>query len=108
MAIQEAVIKVTRWSGGEHPTLSKLTRQMNKEGLRPYTWEPKPNQRFAVRSHGYDKVLYVVNGVVEITLPDKNQKLRLRSGDRIDIPARIRHGSIAGQKGATCLEAALR
>ncbi len=108
MAVKQAEVRVTRWSGGKHPSLSNLTRQLQKEGLRPYKWDATPNQRHAVRSHGYAKVLYVVDGVVEISLPDSNQRTRLKTGDRIDIPAGVRHGSMVGSRGASLLEAAVR
>lgn len=104
----QSAVRVTRWRGAKHPTLSNITKLMQQEGLRPYKWETQPNQRFGVRSHGYKKVLYVVDGVMEISLPDSKQSMKLRSGDRVEIPSRVRHGSITGQKGAVCLEASLR
>jgi quercetin dioxygenase-like cupin family protein len=107
MAIQHAQVRVTRWSGGQHPTLSVITRQMKKEGLRPYMWDNTPNFRYAVRSHGYDKVLYVVEGTVEVTLPDNNERTKLKAGDRIEIPATVRHGLNVGANGVTCVEAAV-
>jgi quercetin dioxygenase-like cupin family protein len=60
-----------------------------------------------VRSHGYHKVVYVVEGSVDITLPDTNQQVRLKAGDRVDIPAGVRHGTIVGRSGAKCVEASL-
>lgn len=108
MATQQTVVKVTRWTGSKHPTLSTITRMMNEQGLRPYRWDTNPNQRLAVRTHGFDKVLYVIEGTMEISLPDSNQRVRLRAGDRIDIPAKTRHASLTGESGATCLEAAKR
>lgn len=107
MNIKQSTIRLTRWHGGQHPTFSTITRQMKKEGLRPYMWSNMPNSRFGVRSHGYDKVLYVIEGVVEITLPDSNQRLVLRAGDRIDVPSGVRHGTIVGASGAKCVEAAV-
>lgn len=106
MAINQSVIRVTRWTGGQHPTLSSITRQMQKEGLRPYQWNNTPNYRYPVRSHNYTKVVYVVEGTIEITAPEGNQRVRLRAGDRVDIPAGVRHGIIIGMGGATCVEAA--
>ncbi|MGQ9909644.1 MAG: cupin domain-containing protein [Candidatus Flexifilum sp.] len=107
MAIDQAEVRVIRWTGGQHPTLSSITRQMQKDGLRPYVWENTPNYRYAVRSHGYRRVLYVIEGVLEITLPDSNQRVKLRAGDRVEIPAGIRHGTVIGPQGARCVEAAL-
>jgi quercetin dioxygenase-like cupin family protein len=51
--------------------------------------------------------LYVVEGTVEISLPDSNQRMNLRAGDRVDIPAGVRHGTIVGANGAKCVEAAV-
>lgn len=107
MNIKQASVCLTRWHGGQHPTFSAITREMKKEGLRPYMWENKANQRYGVRSHGYHKVLYVIEGQVEITLPDSNQRMNLRAGDRVDIPAGVRHGTIIGASGAKCVEAAM-
>jgi uncharacterized protein YjlB len=102
-----AAVRIIRWTGGTNPTLSNITRQMRSEGLRPYAWENTPNYRYAVRSHGYLKIMYVTEGTVEILLPDINpQRVRLRAGDRIEIPAGIRHGVIVGPSGAKCIEAA--
>lgn len=107
MSIRQAAVRLTRWNGSQHPTASAITREMRKEGLRPYMWDNTPNFRYGVRSHGYDKILYVVEGSLEITLPDSNQRMRLRPGDRIDIPAGVRHGAIVGSSGARCVEAAV-
>lgn len=107
MADHQNGVQVRRWQGGQHPTLGAITRQMQDEGLRPYMWMNMPNHRHAVRSHGYHKVLYVIDGTLEVTLPDSNQRVRLRSGDRLDIPAGVRHGTIVGMGGAKCVEASL-
>lgn len=106
MPTKKAVVQVTRWKGGQHPTLQAITRILQNEGLRPYMWMNSPNHRHAVRSHGYDKVLYVIDGVIDVTFPDLNQQVRLRAGDRIDIPAGMRHGTITGLGGVKCVEAA--
>ncbi len=108
MAIAETGVRVVRWSGGQHPTMSSITRLMQHEGLRPYMWVNMPNHRYGVRSHGYDKVLFVIDGTLEIMLPDSNQLIRLRAGDRVDIKAGVRHGTIVGTGGAKCVEAAAR
>lgn len=105
MAIQQSAVQIHRWVGGQHPSMSNITKLMKEEGLRPYMWMNMPNHRYAVRSHGYNKILYVIDGTIEITLPDSNEKVKLRGGDRIDIPAGVRHGTIVGMSGAKCVEA---
>ena len=108
MVARDADVKVTRWYGGQHPTSSIIAQIMQKEGLHPYRWNSSPNTRCAIRSHNYDKVLYVVSGSLELTLPDTNQRTRVGSADRIDIPAGVRHGKHIGSGGAACIEAAVR
>jgi len=100
-------IKLTRWKGGQHPTFETITRKMSEEGLRPYTWQNGPNFRMAARSNGYIKVMYCVEGSLELMLPDINQSVFLRPGDRIELPAGLRHATIIGPNGARCVESAL-
>lgn len=88
--------------------MNNILTIMKSEGLRPYMWQNQANHRYAVRSHNYHKVLYVLEGTLEITLPDNNQRINLRRGDRIDLPAGVRHGVIVGRRGAQCVEAAIK
>ncbi|MDZ4768641.1 MAG: cupin domain-containing protein [Chloroflexota bacterium] len=105
MATPQDAVRLIRWTGGQHPTLSNITRQMQREGLRPYAWENTPNQRYAVRSHGFAKIMYVVEGTLEVTFPDSNQRVKMRAGDRIEIPAGVCHSTTVGINGAHCVEA---
>src|SRR5438067_258724 len=97
-------IKIIRWRGGQHPTHQAITQKLQQEGLRPYTWKNGPNYRDAVRSHGYSKILYCVEGSIEIVLPDVNQTVLLRPGDRMELPRGVRHATIIGPQGAQCVE----
>ncbi|MCU0497666.1 MAG: cupin [Anaerolineae bacterium] len=107
MAIVQSAVRVTRWAGAQHPSVENILRKMQQESLRPYMWSNMPNSRYGVRSHGYHKVLYVIDGSVELHLPDTNERYKLRSGDRADIPAGVRHGTIVGTNGAKCVEASI-
>ena len=79
---------------------------METEGMRPFKWENPPNRTFTIRSHGYDKVVWVVEGALELILPDENLRYVLRAGDRADVPAGARHGVNVGRSGVVCLECA--
>lgn len=100
----QSQVRITRWRGGQHPTLENITERMRDEGLRPYVWVNTPNFRYPARSHGYDKTLYCVQGAVEVTLPETRQRVMLRSGDRIDLPRGVRYSAIIGPSGAQCVE----
>lgn len=106
MATKVATVTITRWQESQHPSMSIIMQRMKEDGLRPYMWVNMANHRYAIRSHNYDKVLYVIDGTVEISLPDSNQRVKLRAGDRIDIPAGVRHGTQVGNTGAKCVEGA--
>lgn len=108
MSSKVATVTITRWQGSQHPSMANIIRNMKEDGLRPYMWTNMPNHRYAVRSHNYDKVMYVIEGNVEVTLPDSNQRVKLRAGDCIDIPSGVRHGTIVGRSGAQCVEASKR
>lgn len=97
-------VKIVRWRGGQHPTFQTISRLMEKEGLRPYSWWMGPSTRHAVRSHGYNKVLYCIEGAIEVILPDINQRVVLRPGDRIDLPRGVRYALYVGATGARCAE----
>lgn len=97
-------VRITRWYGGQHPTLDNITRQMKDEGLRPYVWSNTANFRYPVRSHGYDKTLYCLQGVLELTFPALKQRVTLRPGDRVDVPRGTHYSAIIGPTGAQCIE----
>lgn len=97
-------VQLRRWRGGQHPTLELMKQHLTNEGLRAFRWQQQANYRYAVRSHGYDKALYCVEGSIEVILPDLRQRHKLTAGDRIDIPKGVRHSVTVGNYGATCLE----
>ena len=106
MISNSQTVIVDRWSSSQHPSMQNVTKHMKAEGLRPYMWEGLPNYRHAIRSHGYTKILYILDGAVEVILPDTNQRLRLKVGDRVEIPSGVRHGINVGSSGTKCCEAA--
>lgn len=107
-AVNVASIALTRWRGAQHPTQQAVMQRMQAEGLKPYLTSYGPNARDGVRSHGYGKVLYCVEGSLEISLPDLRQTIVLKPGDRLELPRGTRHGVTVGLNGARCLEGAIR
>lgn len=99
---------VARWQGAQYPTLSNISQLMNKEGLTPYHAVYTPNSRQPAHSHGFNKIFYLVEGTLEIGLPDKNIYFTLKAGDRVEIPRGTYYSLTVGATGAKCLEASLR
>lgn len=99
-------MKVTRWFEEEGPTEAAIRERMAAEGLTPGAWSNQPGDTYEVHAHGYHKVIYVVQGMIRFTLPDSPEEyVDLMAGDRLDLPAGVRHGALVGPAGVTCLEA---
>lgn len=77
---------------------------MANEGLSPYVWSNGPHDVYAAHTHSYDKVIYVVRGSITFGLPELGQRLTLRAGDRLDLPAGTVHDAVVGADGVICLE----
>ena len=98
------LVRVVKWRGAQHPTLNLMKQTLELHGLRTFKWSQRANYRFGVRSHGFAKSLYCVEGSIEVFLPDTRQRYNLTAGDRIDLAKGVRHSITIGLSGATCLE----
>ncbi len=81
--------------------------RLRAEGLRPSPWSNGPGERYAAHDHGYDKVIVVDRGSIAFGLPVEGTSIALAAGDRLELPARVRHDAVVGPGGVTCLEAHL-
>lgn len=97
--------QVTPWPDSTTPTESTLKQRCADEGLSPCPWSNGPHDVYSAHTHSYDKVIYVVRGSITFGLPELNQKLTLKAGDRLDLPAGTVHDAIVGADGVLCLEA---
>ena len=98
------MVKVTPWPHDTPPDRAAIERAFATEGLSPYSWSNAAGDLYSPHSHPYDKVLYVLSGSITFTLPDQNKELLLERGDRLDLPAGVRHGARVGLMGVVCLE----
>jgi quercetin dioxygenase-like cupin family protein len=84
-----------------------LADRLRADGLAASTWGNGPGDRYAAHSHGYDKIVVVADGSIDFGLPDDRDRVRLEVGDRLELPAGVRHDALVGPDGVTCLEAHL-
>ena len=98
-------IQITRWREDFKPGKAALLKLMAAEGLAPYTWTNGPGDVYGAHHHGYHKVIYVVSGSITFGLPGRDESIDLQAGDRLDLPAGVRHDAVVGQQGVVCLEA---
>ena len=93
------------WKGETLPTLAAIESVLQAEGLSAYTWSNGPGHRYNAHSHGYNKVIYVVDGSITLGLPVTGEHLDLCVGDRLELEAGVVHDAIVGPEGVLCLEA---
>lgn len=98
-------VRVRRWDQGRKPSRQELEGQLSQEGLSFYRWSNGPNFRYGVHKHSYDKVIYVAEGSITFGLPDQEEEVLLRVGDRLELNAGTRHDALVGPEGVVCLEA---
>jgi quercetin dioxygenase-like cupin family protein len=95
---------VQSWPREEAPTESTIHQMMTEEGVPPYRWSNGPGDVYAAHTHSYHKVIYVVQGSITFGLPKEGRKVSLQAGDRLDLPAGVRHDAVVGPEGVVCLE----
>lgn len=78
--------------------------RLRSEASGCYSWSNGPGDRYAPHSHGYEKVLYCVDGSITFVLEQENRRLELSAGDRMVLPAGTVHSAIVGPAGCTCIE----
>lgn len=98
-------VKITRWDSSRLPDERTLRNIMESEGLRPYVWSNSPGDVYGAHSHGYHKVIFVVQGSIVFGLPEVGDEAALTRGDRLDLPAGVTHNAVVGREGVVCLEA---
>jgi cupin superfamily acireductone dioxygenase involved in methionine salvage len=96
---------VERWSGATLPEMHELVQLMRDEGLAPYRWDNDAGFAYAAHAHTYHKVLYCLRGSIRFVLPQTNESIELRAGDRLDLASGTEHSAYVGPDGVACLEA---
>ena len=78
--------------------------RLKTEATGCYSWSNGPGDRYAPHSHGYEKVLYCVEGSIRFVLEDEGRTLELKAGDRMVLPPGTVHAAVVGAHGCTCIE----
>ena len=77
---------------------------LRKEAGGCYAWSNGPGDTYAPHSHGYEKVLYCIDGSITFVLEGTGRRLELTAGDRMVLPAGTVHAAEVGPGGCTCIE----
>jgi quercetin dioxygenase-like cupin family protein len=78
--------------------------RLRNEASGCYSWSNGAGDRYAPHSHGYEKVLYCVEGSITFVLEATGTRLELNAGDRMVLPAGTAHAAWVGPHGCTCIE----
>jgi quercetin dioxygenase-like cupin family protein len=82
----------------------ELMARLRSEATGCYSWSNGPKDRYAPHSHGYEKVLYCVEGSITFVLDGEDGRIELAAGDRMVLPAGTVHSAEVGDGGCTCIE----
>ena len=78
--------------------------KLRAEATGCYSWSNGPGDRYAPHSHGYEKVLYCVEGSIRFQLENEGRTLELKAGDRMVLPPGTVHSAVVGDQGCRCIE----
>ncbi|MEJ2749466.1 MAG: cupin [Anaerolineae bacterium] len=99
------IIHIQKWQQDTLPTEDDLKQMLLDEGLEPYRWSNEAGDVYAAHIHNFHKVICVVAGSIMFGFPIDGEPIVLRAGDRLDLPAGVRHNAVVGPEGVVCLEA---
>ena len=95
---------VTRWQAPILPTRQQMALMLESEGLEPQEELIEVSTTVTDRRHPFDEVRIVVSGQLHLDIA--GNRLLLRAGDRILIPANTRHSKQAdGAEPCVCIYA---
>lgn len=98
-------LKITPWTGEAPPTEEGLREQLEEQELYVYRWSDNAGHVYPGHTHGYHKILYVIEGSIKFDLPTRHEVFNLSTGSRLDLPSGTRHSAVVGPDGVVCLEA---
>jgi len=97
-AREDGYMKVTRWKKnlGE-PNLEIIRGLVADEGLRCYTWSDAPGKFYPEHTHNEDEMRWIVQG--RLTVGVSGKEIKLKAGDRIELPAGTSHWARVSEDG---------
>ena len=81
-----------------------MMRRLEAEATGCYSWSNGPGDVYGAHSHGYEKVLYCVEGSITFRLESEGRDLELGPGDRMVLPSGTVHSARVGPAGCVCIE----
>lgn len=99
------MVKLIKWLEEDKPTEAKIQSILESEGFNTSGRSEDAGTMKDPEPAGEDIALCIVEGMARITLPDNAEDyFDLMAGDRLDIPAGVKHGLMVGPAGAKFIE----
>ena len=76
-------------------TPDELMTRLRAEASNCYSWSNGPGDHYDAHNHGYEKVLYCVDGSITFVLEPDARRLELKGGDRMVLPADTVHSGVS-------------
>ncbi len=95
--------RVTLWDDQGRPDEAALRARLAAENYQVVAWSNLPAEGFPPHVHIYPELLWLLAGSLTVLFPAEDRLLELTPGDRIEVPAGLVHGTMAGAEGATYL-----
>jgi quercetin dioxygenase-like cupin family protein len=104
VVMDAALIEVIPWNRDEAPTESNIMRQFEQEGLAVCCWSNTAGYYYDAHTHAFHKILSVIEGEITFSLPELDQEVTLKPGDRLVISPGVLHHAFVGPEGVCCVE----
>jgi quercetin dioxygenase-like cupin family protein len=102
-SIPRPAVQVSLWDGPDRPAEETLRARLAADGYQAVKWSSDPGTGYPPHAHIYPELLWLITGSLTVILPAENRLLELSTGDRIEIPRGLSHGTMAGADGAAYL-----
>ncbi|NJN96005.1 MAG: cupin [Anaerolineales bacterium] len=78
-------LKVIPWAGQTAPSEADLREALVKQELKVYQWSNRPEEVYVGHTHGYHKIVCVVEGSIKFDCPTHHKMFNLMPGDRLEL-----------------------
>jgi quercetin dioxygenase-like cupin family protein len=95
--------RVVLWEGAKPPDEEMIREQLVAEGYQAVRWSSEAATGYPPHAHIYPELLWLVTGSLTVVLTAQARLLELAPGDRLEMPAGVVHGTMAGPEGASYL-----
>ncbi|MEO5657411.1 MAG: cupin domain-containing protein [Nitrospiria bacterium] len=97
--------QIIRWPHAHPLPEAEVLAFFSARRIQSTRWSNDPCAVYEGHEHAYRKMLFCLVGGITFSLED-GRDVTLAAGDRLIIPAGMRHGARVGPQGVVCIEGA--